>query len=126
MERKPFTLAARPRTRAVRSAPRWPQSSACVRESANNAAGIYATVPVADPGRDQASQAEIAAFKAEYGHPWEYGAYTMHAYDATAILYDAIHQAIGASGGKLPSRRTVADNVAVIGAGASARFGFVH
>jgi branched-chain amino acid transport system substrate-binding protein len=100
------------------------EDPACVRDAGSNATGIYATVPVADPSRDPASQAAIDAFKAEYRHPWDYGAYTMLAYDATAILYDAIHRAMGDAGGKLPSRLTVTDDVAVGGTGANRPFGF--
>jgi branched-chain amino acid transport system substrate-binding protein len=101
------------------------EDPACVRDAGANAAGIYATVPIADPNHDPASQAAIAAFKAEYRHPWTYGAYTMAAYDATAILYDAIHRANDDAGGKLPPRRIVADDVALIGTGANPRFGFL-
>jgi branched-chain amino acid transport system substrate-binding protein len=101
------------------------EDPACVRDAGTNAAGVYGTVPIADPSHDPASQAAIAAFKSEYSHPWNFGAYTMAAYDATAILYDAIHRANEDAGGKLPSRRIVADDVALIGTGANPRFGFV-
>lgn len=100
------------------------EDPACVRDAGSNAAGMYATVPVADAGREQASQAVVAAFKAEYKHSWDYGAYTMLAYEATAILYDAVHRAIGDAGGKLPSRQTVMDKVAISGSGADKTFGF--
>jgi branched-chain amino acid transport system substrate-binding protein len=97
----------------------------CVRDAGSNAAGIYATVPVADPARQQASQAVITAFKAEYRHSWDYGAYTVLAYDATAILYDAIDQTITDAGGKALSRQSVTDNVALTGTGPNAPYAFL-
>jgi branched-chain amino acid transport system substrate-binding protein len=100
------------------------EDPACVHDAGANAAGIYATVQIADPGRQDASKAAIAAFKAQYRHPWDFGAYTMAAYDATAILYDAIHRAIADAGGKLPSRQTVADNVGRTATGANPQLSF--
>jgi branched-chain amino acid transport system substrate-binding protein len=87
------------------------QDPACVRAAEGNAAGIYATVPVTDPEQVAASQPVIAAFKAQYRNSWDYGAYTILAYDATAILYNAIDRAITDAGGKLPTRQTVTANV---------------
>jgi ABC-type branched-subunit amino acid transport system substrate-binding protein len=69
-------------------------------------------VPAPDPSQLQASQTVIAAFKAEYRNAWDYGAYTILAYDATAILYAALDRAITDAGGKLPSRQAVMANVA--------------
>jgi branched-chain amino acid transport system substrate-binding protein len=100
------------------------EDPACVRDAGTNAAGIYATVPAADASQVQASQPVINAFKSEYRNAWDYGAYTILAYDATAILYDALDRAITNAGGKLPSRQDVTANVALSGTGADKTFGF--
>ena len=101
------------------------EDPACVRDAGSNAAGIYATVPIADPSRDQASSAVIAAFKVAYPHSWDYGADTIPAYDATSILYAALDRTITEAGGKLPSRQAVTNNVALTGTGANQPFGFL-
>ena len=100
------------------------EDPACVRDAGSNAAGIYATVPIADPSRQAASQANATAFKAAYKSSSDYGPYTMLAYDATAILYDALDRAITAAAGKVPSRQAVVDNVALTGTGANRPYGF--
>lgn len=100
------------------------EDPACVRAAGANAPGIYATVPVADPDQVASSQAVIAAFKAQYRNSWEYGAYTILAYDSTAILYNALDRAITDASGKLPTRQMVTDDVAAIGTGADHTFGF--
>jgi branched-chain amino acid transport system substrate-binding protein len=83
------------------------EDPACVRNAGSNAPGIYATVPAVDPDQVPSSQPVIAAFKAQYPHAWDYGAYAILAYDATAVLYDAVGRAIKAAGGKLPARADV-------------------
>jgi branched-chain amino acid transport system substrate-binding protein len=83
------------------------EDPACVRAAGSNAAGMYATVPVVDANQVATAQSVIAAFKAEYRDAWNYGAYTILAYDATAVLYDALDRAIKAAGGKLPARKDV-------------------
>jgi len=100
------------------------EDPACVRAAGGNATGIYATVPVADADQVATSQAVIAAFKAQYRNTWDYGAYTILAYDATAILFNAIDRAITDAGGKLPARQTVTSDVALTGTGADDTFGF--
>jgi branched-chain amino acid transport system substrate-binding protein len=102
------------------------QDAGCVRDAGTNAAGIYATVPAASPDHEPAAQAAIAAFKAAYPHSWDYGAYTLLAYDATALLYEALSQAISGAGGKLPAREEVVAKVAAITAfkGETGSFGF--
>jgi branched-chain amino acid transport system substrate-binding protein len=87
------------------------QDPACVRAAGGNAAGIYATVPVADADQVAASQPAITAFKAQYRNAWDYGAYTIPAYDATAVLYAALDRAITDAGGKLPARQAVTEGV---------------
>src|SRR4029077_5353407 len=101
------------------------EDPACVRDAGSNTPGIYDTVPTADPSQAPASQPVIAAFKSQYRNAWEYGAFTILAYDATAILYDALDRAITDAGGKLPSRQAVMANVALTGTGADKTFGFL-
>ena len=102
------------------------EDPACVRDAGSNAAGIYATVPVANPDGVATSKAVIEAFKAEYKNAWDYGAYTILAYDATAVLYDALGGAIKAASGKLPAREDVVAKLAATAAfqGAAGTFGF--
>jgi branched-chain amino acid transport system substrate-binding protein len=102
------------------------EDPACVRAAGSNAAGIYATVPVIEPDQVATAQAPISAFKAEYRNAWSYNAYTMLAYDATAVLYDALDRAIKAAGGKLPARQDVIAQLAATKAfaGVTGPFGF--
>jgi branched-chain amino acid transport system substrate-binding protein len=102
------------------------EDPACVRDAGPNAAGIYATVPAVNPDQVAASKAVIDAFKLEYKNAWDYGAYTILAYDATAVLYDALGRAIKAAGGKLPKREDVVAMLAATTAfqGAAGTFGF--
>jgi branched-chain amino acid transport system substrate-binding protein len=102
------------------------QDPSCVRDAGAGAPGIYATVPAVNPEQVPATQALIATFKAAYPHPWDYGAYTMLAYDATAVLYDAIGKAIRAAGGKMPAREDVVAKLAATTAfpGVTGTFGF--
>jgi branched-chain amino acid transport system substrate-binding protein len=98
----------------------------CVRDAGTNAVGIHATVPSANPDQVAGAKAVIDAFKLEYKNAWDYGAYTVLAYDATAILYDALGRAIKAAGGKLPKREDVVASVAATTAfqGAAGTYGF--
>jgi branched-chain amino acid transport system substrate-binding protein len=102
------------------------EDPACVRDAGSNAAGIYATVPAVNPDQLPAAQTVISAFKAQYKNAWDYGAYTLLAYDATAVLYDALGRAIRAAGGKAPARAEVVAQLASTKAfqGATGTFGF--
>ena len=102
------------------------EDPACVRDAGSSAPGIYGTVPAIDPEQAPNAKAAIAAFKAAYPHPADYGPYTMLAYDATAVLYDAIDRAIKGAGGKLPARADVVTKLAATTAfaGATGTFGF--
>jgi branched-chain amino acid transport system substrate-binding protein len=102
------------------------EDPACVRDAGTNAPGIYATVPTADADHLATAQPVIAAFKAEYRHAWDYGAFTILAYDATAALYDALGRAIKAAGGKRPARADVVAQLAATTSfqGATGTFGF--
>jgi len=88
------------------------EDPACVRDAGSNAAGIYATVPVVDPQQVAESQAVITEFKGQYRNAWNYGPYTILAYDATAVLYSALDRAIKAAGGRAPSRENVVSELA--------------
>jgi branched-chain amino acid transport system substrate-binding protein len=102
------------------------EDPACVRDAGTNATGIYATVPAADADRVDSAQPVIAAFKAAYRKPADYGAYTIAAYDAAGVLYDAMDRAIKANAGQLPARGQVVTNLAGTTAfeGATGKFGF--
>lgn len=102
------------------------EDPACVRDAGSNGAGVYATVPAVDPDQVAAAHPVISAFKAEYRNAWNYGAYTILAYDATAVLYDALDRAIKAVGGKLPARHDVVAQLAATRAfpGVTGTFGF--
>ena len=102
------------------------EDPACVRAAGTNAAGVYATVPAVDPEQAPTAKSAIAAFKAEYRRASDYGPYTMLAYDATAVLYDALDRAIKAAGGKLPARAEVVARLAATTAfqGVTGTFGF--
>ena len=102
------------------------EDPACVRDAGANAVGIYATVPAVDAAHILAAQPVISAFKTDYGRPEDYGAYTMSAYDATAIVYDALDRAIKAAGGKAPARDSVVAELAATTRfqGVTGTFGF--
>jgi branched-chain amino acid transport system substrate-binding protein len=102
------------------------QDPTCLSDAGANAAGIYATVPAPNPDRILGAKAVIAAFKSAYPNPADYGAYTIAGYDAAGVLYDALHRAIKATGGKRPARDTVVSALSVTTAfsGAMGTFGF--
>ena len=83
------------------------EDPACVRDAGANFAGMYATVPAIDPRDARTAAPVIKGFKNAYPNPSAYGRYTVIAYDATAVVYDAIDHAITASGGKRPPRASV-------------------
>jgi branched-chain amino acid transport system substrate-binding protein len=76
----------------------------CVRDAGSNVAGIYATVPAIDAERLDSAQPVIAAFKTEFARPRDFGPFTLAAYDAAGVIYDALDRAIKASGGSFPVR----------------------
>ena len=83
------------------------EDPACVRDAEANFAGMYATVPAIDPSNLPSAAPVIKGFKKAYPNPSDYGRYTVVAYDATAVVYDAIDRAIKASGGKPAPRAAV-------------------
>jgi branched-chain amino acid transport system substrate-binding protein len=102
------------------------QDPMCVEDAGGNSAGVYATVPVRDVSNLGTAQPVIAAFKAAYPSSRDYGIYTVIAYDAAAVLYDAIDRAIRLAGGALPARGNVVSQLSATAAfpGATGVFGF--
>jgi branched-chain amino acid transport system substrate-binding protein len=102
------------------------EDPACTQDAGANAAGIYATVPIVDSASIGTAQPVISAFKAAFPNPQDYGAYTVIAYDAAAVVYDALDRAIKADGGQLPPRGNVISQLSVTRdfAGATGEFGF--
>ncbi|HEV2216606.1 MAG TPA: branched-chain amino acid ABC transporter substrate-binding protein [Candidatus Dormibacteraeota bacterium] len=102
------------------------EDPACVRDAGANFAGMYATVPAIDAGELSSAAAVIKGFKSAYPNPRDYGRYTVIAYDAAAVVYDAIDRAITATGGKRPPRATVLSMLAttsgLVGATGTIRF----
>jgi ABC-type branched-subunit amino acid transport system substrate-binding protein len=98
----------------------------CVADAGATATSIYATVPAVDAERVDSARAVITAFKSQYGRPADFGPYTVAAYDATAVIYDALDRAIKAAGGKMPARDSVVAELAATTAfsGATGKFGF--
>jgi branched-chain amino acid transport system substrate-binding protein len=80
----------------------------CLKDAADpEASGIFASIATVDASGNPAAAATIAGFKAAYPNAADFGAYTMPAYDATKILIQAIHLAIQANSGNMPSRAQV-------------------
>ena len=102
------------------------QDPDCVRNAGSNAIGIFATVPAGAADAVPSAQPVISAFKAQYGNPADYGAYTIAAYDSAGVLYSAIDRAILVAGGKLPGRDHVINELSATTAfaGAGGTFGF--
>lgn len=85
---------------------------ACVEAAGAASQGIFATVPSVDAASTPGAAAVIAAYKASFRQPADYGPDTVAAYDAAAILYSALDRAILAAGGKLPPRSGVVSELA--------------
>ncbi len=102
------------------------QDPACIRDAATNAAGIYATVPAIDAENTPSARSVIDAFKKQYPKASDYGAYTMAAYDATGVVYDAIGRALKSAGDKLPARDSIISELGATRSytGATGAFGF--
>ena len=84
----------------------------CVRAAGSNAAGIYATVPIADATTLSSATAVLHDFKNAFGSSSAYGPYSLVAYDATAVLYAALDRAVRAAGMGLPTRAQVVTELA--------------
>ena len=83
----------------------------CLKDAAAQAPGMRGTVATVDASQRPDAKATIDAFKAAYPNPSDYGAYTMPAYDCTQIIIAAIHRAIQANGGNMPTRQQVLDQM---------------
>lgn len=84
----------------------------CISDAADNAAGMYNSVPLADAHQNADAAATIAAFKAAYPDPKQEASFTFPAIDCTMILIAAIGRAIDANGGKMPTRAQVVTEMA--------------
>ena len=91
------------------------ETSQCIDDSADSAAGVSATTAGAEATQISSAASVITDFKKAFTDPNAYGSYTMSAFDATNIEIQAIGRAIKA--GKDPSkindfRAAVRDEVA--------------
>ncbi len=102
------------------------EDPACVRDAGANFAGMYATVPAAEMGDPASAKALVKGFKLAYPGRNGYGAYTLIAYDAAAVVYEALRRAIRLWAGRVPPRRAVLSQVAGTSglAGATGTIGF--
>lgn len=102
------------------------EDPACVTAAGTNLPGIFATVPFVDADMRPGAAATIRDFKSVFGSTADYGPYTAVAYDATAILYAALDQAIRSAGGGMPDRAAVTAAVAHVSglAGVTGTLGF--
>jgi branched-chain amino acid transport system substrate-binding protein len=102
------------------------QDPACVSAAGDNSHGIYATVPIVDASTRPGAAPTIHEFKAVFGSANDYGPYTIVAYDAAAVLYAALDQAIRDAGGHQPDRARVTSALAGTSglAGATGNLGF--
>jgi branched-chain amino acid transport system substrate-binding protein len=98
----------------------------CVRDAGANATGTYATVPALDAAHIDSAKPVIKDFKSEYGRPRDYGTFTLAAYDAAGLVYDALDRAIKAAGGNIPARDSIVSELAWTSRfhGATGTFGF--
>ena len=78
------------------------ETSQCIDDSADSAAGVSATTAGADAGQISSAASVITDFKKSFTGANDYGAYTMSAYDAASIEIAAIKKAIDA--GKDPKK----------------------
>jgi branched-chain amino acid transport system substrate-binding protein len=91
------------------------ETSQCIDDSADAAAGVSATTAGADAGQIASAASVISDFKKSFTGANDYGAYTMSAYDAANIEIAAIKKALdsGADPKKISSfRETVRANTA--------------
>ncbi len=79
----------------------------CLNDAAGAAPGMSGSVATVDATGRPEAKATIDAFRSFDTDPSHFGAYTMPAYDSTNILIQAIHLAIQANSGNMPSRAQV-------------------
>jgi branched-chain amino acid transport system substrate-binding protein len=85
----------------------------CLKDAGGNAAGMYGTVTVGDATQstDATVRAVVAGYRKRFPSPADLAAFTFPAYDAAALLVDAIGRAAAGAGG-LPTRKQVVQAVA--------------
>lgn len=85
----------------------------CLKDAGGNAAGMYGTVSVGDATQstDATVRAVVAQYRKRYPSPADLATFTFPAYDAAALLADAIGRAAASAGG-LPTRLQVVHAVA--------------
>jgi branched-chain amino acid transport system substrate-binding protein len=88
------------------------QTTQCIKDAADNAIGLYASVAAADATQISSAKSTIDDFKKTFTKSDDFGAYTMPAYDAANILIDAIGRAINDNNGNMPTREQVRAEVA--------------
>ncbi len=84
----------------------------CLRDAGSAYSGIYGTVPMVDPAATASANQVVNGFKAAFPNRGDYGAYTVIAYDAAAVVYSGIDRAIHAWHGALPPRGNVTTKIA--------------
>src|SRR5207237_1483941 len=88
------------------------QTGQCLKDAADNAAGIYAAVAAPNAEQIPASKSIIDGFKKAFPNKDDFGAYSMPAYDCAKILIEAIRKAIKANNGNMPTRDAGRQHVA--------------
>jgi branched-chain amino acid transport system substrate-binding protein len=83
------------------------ETTNCIDQASGNEVNIYATSAGADATQVPAAASTIAAFRAAFPGPNDFGGYTMQAYDAANALIAAIGRAINDANGAMPSRDQV-------------------
>jgi len=73
---------------------------------------MYATQIVGDANLIATAASTIVAYERAHPDPADTNRFTFAAYDAAAILIDAIRRAIDANGGRMPTRQQVIDQLA--------------
>ena len=98
----------------------------CIRDAGANAGGIFATVPIVTATTIGTAEPVIRGFHSAFPDARDFGAYTVIAYDATALVYDALDRAIKAASGRLPPRGNVISQLSITHgfAGATGVIGF--
>jgi branched-chain amino acid transport system substrate-binding protein len=98
----------------------------CIRDAGGNAAGIYATVPTFDAEQIATAKPFVQAFKAAFGLSRDFGPFTMAAYEATGVVYEALDRAIKGARGNRPFRDEVVTALASTTSfqGVTGTFGF--
>jgi branched-chain amino acid transport system substrate-binding protein len=102
------------------------QDPQCTKDAGANSIGVYGTVASVNPDQVPTAASTIAAFKSAFPNHADYGSYTMVAYDCAGVIVAAIHNAIQANGGNMPTRDAVRAAIAATSgyAGVTGTIGF--